>query len=85
MLLFVIDSNFELCLRCFISVDLVDLGMLQDVLSAKSFVWSATRSPQQTGSLQPQTMELGLYDDRDSLSAGPSSLGSGSSGRGCSH
>ncbi len=46
---FVIDSNFELCLRCFFSGDFVGLGMLHDVLPAKSFARSLTRSPQPTG------------------------------------
>ncbi len=41
---FVIDSTFELCLRCFFSVDFVALGMLHYVLLAKS-----TRSLQPTG------------------------------------
>ncbi len=41
---FVIDSAYELCLRCFFSVDYVGLGMLHDVLPAKSFARSLTRS-----------------------------------------
>ncbi len=44
-----------------------------------------TFPPQRTGSLRPQTKEPGRDDDRDSLGTGPSNLGSGSSGRGCSH
>ncbi len=42
---FVIDSTFELCLRCFFGVDFVGLGMLHDFLSAGS----STQSLQPTG------------------------------------
>ncbi len=44
-----------------------------------------SRAPQRTGRRRPQTVEPGLDDDWDSLSAGPTSLGSESSRRGCSH
>ncbi len=46
---FIIDSIFELCLRCFFSVDFVGPGMLRDVLLAKSFARSSNRSLQPTG------------------------------------
>ncbi len=41
---FVIDSTLELCLWCFFSVNFVGVGMLHDVLPAKSFARSLTRS-----------------------------------------
>ncbi len=44
----VIDSTFELCLRCFFGVDFVGSGTLRDVLQAKSFARSLTRSLQPT-------------------------------------
>ncbi len=37
VLLFVIDSVFELGLRCFLGVGFVGSGMLRDVLPARSF------------------------------------------------
>ncbi len=37
---FVIDSIFELCLRCFFSVDFVGSDTLRDVLPAKSSIQS---------------------------------------------
>ncbi len=46
---FVNDSTFELCLRCFFSVNFVGLGMLHDVLLAKSFARSLTRTLQLIG------------------------------------
>ncbi len=39
---FVIDFTFALCLGCFFSVGFVDLGMLHDVLTAKSSAMSST-------------------------------------------
>ncbi len=45
---FAIDPTFEFCLRCFFSVDFVGSGMLHDVLQAKSFARSLTRSLQPT-------------------------------------
>ncbi len=45
----IIDSTFELCLRCFFSVDFVGLGMLHDVLAAKPFAKPSTRNLQPPG------------------------------------
>ncbi len=46
---FTVNSIFELCLRCFFSVDFVSSGMLRDVLPAKSYARSSTPSPQRIG------------------------------------
>ncbi len=46
---FAVNSIFELCLRCFFSVEFVGSGMLRDVLPAKSSARSPTPSPQCIG------------------------------------
>ncbi len=46
---FGVNSIFELCLRCFFSVDFVASGMLRDVLPAKSSARSSTPSLQCIG------------------------------------
>ncbi len=46
---FAVNSIFELCLRCFFSVDFIDSGMLPDVLPAESSASLSTPSPECIG------------------------------------
>ncbi len=58
---FIIDSTFELSLRCYFSVDFVGSGMLRDVLPAKSSARSSTPNPHSAVSVRVQSLALSCF------------------------